>query len=182
MLTSKQGALLAAGLALLVLVLLGASFLRTPASALHRGALPTPSGTPTQPAAPPPTSPPTQTLQSPPTSTVRPAPTGVTYPLDQIRGIQDAVDRRDPGYLYYLDPVAVTKRDLPRHGFNDGPIGVLMPPPGPRPTMTPHANEHNIPEVDTIVRYAGRQYWIVLDQLVREGAGGIWLIITITPM
>lgn len=106
---------------------------------------------------------------------------GITYPLDQVRRIQHAVDRGESRYLYYLDPVKVTLRDLPEDGFSGGPIAVVSPSP-PEPAPTAHTGEDGLPETDVIVRYGGRKYWIVLNQFARHGRGGAWMIITITPM
>ena len=104
------------------------------------------------------------------------------YPMHQINLWQQAAIRGAPNYRYYLDPVKVTVHDLPKYGFTRGPIAVLHPPPPPQPTSTPHTNEQGLNEVDVIVRYLGRKYWIVLDQPARQGPLGMWVIITITPM
>jgi hypothetical protein len=106
---------------------------------------------------------------------------GITYPLSELSAIQRAVDRGDQRYRYYLDSVQVTLRDLPRYGFDAGPITIVNPPP-PQPAPTAHRGEDGNPECDVIVRYRGRQYWIVLNQFMQHGPGGIWSIITITPM
>jgi hypothetical protein len=101
--------------------------------------------------------------------------------VPQINAIQQTVNRGNASDRYYLNPVKVTQRDLPRYGFTQGPITVVSPPP-PQPPPTPHTGEDGKPETDVIVRYRGRKYWIVLNQLVQHGPKGIWLIITITPM
>jgi hypothetical protein len=135
-----------------------------------REALPTPS--------PAPTAAPTASL---PTTVSRPRTGGITYILSHLEHIQAAADAGDPRYLYYRDPVKVTLRDLPLYGFAPGPITIVSPNP-PEPAPTSHTNEHGLPETDVVVRYRGREYWIVLDQFVRRGPSGIWSIMTITPM
>ena len=102
--------------------------------------------------------------------------------MHQIYSLQAAAAQGNPRYSYYLDPVEVTLHDLPKYGFSRGSIAVVSPPPPPHPTSTPHINEQRLNEVDVIVRYEGRKYWIVLDQLAQQGPRGMWVIITITPM
>lgn len=106
---------------------------------------------------------------------------GITYDLSALQAIQGAADRRDPAYGYALDPVRVTLHDLPGFGFRPGPIAVVSPAP-PAPSPTAHLGEDGRPETDVIVRFDGAEYWIVLNQFVRQGPGGIWSVITITPM
>lgn len=106
---------------------------------------------------------------------------GISYPIQQLRRLQAAVDRGDPRGAYHLNPVAVTERDLPAYGFTPGPITILSPPP-PHVAPTAHLGEDGLPETDVIVSYGGRRYWIVLNQFIRHGPAGIWSIITITPM
>jgi hypothetical protein len=77
--------------------------------------------------------------------------------------------------------VLVVERDLPRYGFAPDPVTVVDPAP-PAPAPTAHLGEDGNPECDVIVRFRGRQYWIVLNQFIRHGPAGIWSIITITPM
>lgn len=106
---------------------------------------------------------------------------GITYSLARLRWIQRAVDRGEPRYRYYLDPVKVTRRDLPKYGYTGRPIVVVSPSP-PEPAPTAHHGEDGLPETDVVVRYRGREYWVVLNQFVRRGPRGIWSIITITRM
>jgi hypothetical protein len=106
---------------------------------------------------------------------------GITYPLSKLRHIQAAVDHGNRCLRYYLNPVQVTGHDLPLYGFSAGPITVISPP-APHVAPTAHRGEDGLPETDVVVRYRGHQYWIVLNQFIRHGPGGIWSIITITPM
>jgi hypothetical protein len=106
---------------------------------------------------------------------------GITYDTSRLHAIQHAVDAGDKRYLYYRNPVQVTVRDLPQYGFTAGSIEVVSPP-APHVAPTAHHGEDGLPETDVIVRYRGRQYWIVLNQFVEHGSAGIWSIITITPM
>jgi hypothetical protein len=104
---------------------------------------------------------------------------GISYITSDLQALQAAVDRGNDRYA--LDPVKVTVHDLPQYGFAPGPIEVVAPP-APHVAPTAHTGEDGLPETDVIVRFGGRQYWIVLNQFVRHGPGGIWSIITITPM
>lgn len=138
---------------------------------------------------------PTAAISPSPAPTAAPSPTarprvtpvphvrtgGITYILSRLQAIQAVADRGDPRFLYARDPVKVTLHDLPRYGFRGAPIAVVSPNP-PEPAPTAHVNEHGLPETDVVVRFRGRKYWIVLDQFVRQGAGGIWSVMTITPM
>jgi hypothetical protein len=106
---------------------------------------------------------------------------GIGYPIRRLRRLQALVDRGDRRYRRLLDPVKVTLYELPHYGFTRGGIAVVSPSP-PHPSPTAHAGEDGYPETDVVVRYRARKYWIVLNQLMRRGPGGIWLVITITPM
>jgi hypothetical protein len=120
---------------------------------------------------------PTETPASLPASHLRTG--GISYVMSDLQTLQAAADRGEAPYA--LDPVRVTVHDLPRYGFTPGPIEVIAPP-APHVAPTAHTGEDGLPETDVIVRYGGRQYWIVLNQFIRHGPGGIWSIITITPM
>lgn len=104
---------------------------------------------------------------------------GISYIMSDLQALQAAVDRGNDRYA--LDPVKVTVHDLPQYGFAPELIEVVAPP-APHVAPTAHTGEDGLPETDVIVRFGGRQYWIVLNQFVRHGPGGIWSIITITPM
>ena len=106
---------------------------------------------------------------------------GITHDLSRLQSIQRAVDRGNNRYGYYRNPVQVTVHDLPQYGFSSGRIEVISPP-APHAAPTAHHGEDGLPETDVVVRYRGRQYWIVLNQFVEHGPTGIWSIITITPM
>lgn len=106
---------------------------------------------------------------------------GVSYSMAWLRWLQRQVDRDNPRYRFYLDPVQVTLRGLPHLGYSGAPIR-LVAPARPRPAPTAHRGEDGLPETDVIVRWRGRRYWVVLNQFVRAGPSGIWSIITITPM
>ena len=99
--------------------------------------------------------------------------------MADLQTLQASVDRGNNRYA--LNPVLVSVHDLPHFGFSPGPIRVVAPP-APHVAPTAHTGEDGLPETDVIVQFAGRQYWIVLNQFVRHGAGGIWSIITITAM
>jgi hypothetical protein len=106
---------------------------------------------------------------------------GISYSLSWLHWLQRQVDRGNRRYRFYLDPVQVTLRGLPHLGYAGAPIR-LVAPPRPRPAPTAHHGEDGLPETDVVVRWRGRQYWVVLNQFVRAGPTGIWSIITITPM
>lgn len=106
---------------------------------------------------------------------------GITYSIPWLRWVQWQADHHNPRYTYYRDSVQVTLRDLPHYGYRGAPIQLISPP-RPQPAPTAHHGEDGQPECDVIVRYRGRKYWVVLNQFVRYGPGGIWVIITITPM
>lgn len=106
---------------------------------------------------------------------------GVTYALSWLRYAQRQADRGNRRYLFYRNPVRVTLHDLRHYGYTGAPIR-LVAPPRPVPAPTAHHGEDGQPETDVIVRFRGRRYWVVLNQFVRYGPGGIWVIITITPM
>jgi hypothetical protein len=114
-------------------------------------------------------------------ATPHPRTGGVTYSIAWLRWLQGQVDKGNPRYRFYLDPVQVTLRGLPHNGYRGAPI-YLVAPPRPRPAPTAHHGEDGLPETDVVVRWRGRQYWVVLNQFVRAGPRGIWSIITITPM
>jgi hypothetical protein len=101
--------------------------------------------------------------------------------MPNLERLQRQADRGNRCARYALDPVEVVLHDLPGFGFGAGRI-VLVSPPRPHPAPTAHHGEDGLPETDVIVRYRGREYWIVLNQFVHHGARGIWSIITITPM
>lgn len=129
----------------------------------------------------PPRSPHAAATTATPSSEKTPRTGAVTYDLSILRGLQVAADRRDPKYTYLLDPVAAVRGDLPKLGFGPDPVSILSPAP-PAPSPTAHPGEDGQPETDVIVSYRGRRYWIVLNQFVRQGAAGIWSVITVTPM
>ena len=106
---------------------------------------------------------------------------GVSYGVSWLHWLQGQVDRGNPRYRFYLDPVQVTLRGLPHLGYTGAPIQ-LVAPSRPRPAPTAHHGEDGLPETDVVVRWKGRQYWVVLNQFVRSGPSGIWSIITITRM
>lgn len=106
---------------------------------------------------------------------------GISYSIPWLRWVQWQADHRNPRYTYYRDPVQVTLRDLPKYGYTGARL-FLVSPPRPRPAPTAHHGEDGQPECDVIVRYRGREYWVVLNQFVRFGQGGIWVVITITAM
>lgn len=106
---------------------------------------------------------------------------GISYSVSWLHWLQRQVDRGIPRYHFYLDPVQVTLRGLPRLGYRGSPIHLVRPA-QPRPAPTAHHGEDGLPETDVVVRWRGRQYWVVLNQFIRPGPSGIWSIITITPM
>lgn len=114
-------------------------------------------------------------------SSPKPRTGGITYSIAWLRWLQRQVDRGKAHYRFYLDPVQVTLRGMPRLGYTGSPIS-LVAPPHPRPAPTAHRGEDGLPETDVVVRWRGREYWVVLNQFVRPGPSGIWSIITITPM
>jgi hypothetical protein len=101
---------------------------------------------------------------------------GISYSIPWLRYAQQQADRGNPRYRFYLNPVAVTRHDLPRYGFTGASILDA------RQVTHAHHGEDGQPETDVVVSYRGRRYWIVLNQFIRLGPGGIWVIITITPM
>ena len=101
---------------------------------------------------------------------------GISYSIPWLRYVQQQANRGNPRYRYYLNPVAVTRRDLPKYGFTGAPIL------NARQVRPIHHGEDGQPETDVVVSYRGRRYWVVLNQFIRLGPGGIWVIITITPM
>jgi len=101
---------------------------------------------------------------------------GISYSIPWLHYVQAQADRYNPRYRYYLNPVAVARHDLSRYGFTGAPIR------GATQVRPIHHGEDGQPETDVVVSYRGHHYWIVLNQFIRLGPGGIWVIITITPM
>lgn len=105
----------------------------------------------------------------------------IYYALSGLDAIQRGADAGRAVDALYLNPVRATLRQLPGDGFSGAPV-VLVHPATVQAAPTPHVGEDTRPETDVIVRYRGREYWIVLNQFVRHGPRGIWSVITITPM
>ncbi len=103
----------------------------------------------------------------------------MTYPASKLRYAQQQASQGNPSYTYYLNPFKVIKTDLPKHGFNAGPITIVSPPPPPQPTPTPYTNSKGLPEIKIKVQYQGKTYLITLDQPETKGPGGIWVIVNI---
>lgn len=114
-------------------------------------------------------------------SSPKPRVGGISYSITWLRWLQRQVDRGNRRYRFYLDPVQATLRSLPHLGYTGSPLQLVLPP-RPRPAPTAHRGEDGLPETDVVVRWRGRQYWVVLNQFVRAGPHGIWSVITITAM
>jgi hypothetical protein len=106
---------------------------------------------------------------------------GITYSMAWLRWVQRQVDHGNKRYRFYLDPVQTTLHSLPHLGYTGSPIE-LVAPTKPKPVPTAHHGEDGLPENDVVVRWRGRQYWVVLNQFICPGPTGIWSVITITPM
>jgi hypothetical protein len=149
-------------------------------------ATPRPGPTGTSAAGPTGTPVPAKVTATPTTQSTSPAAGGVqtgpiSYPQSKVNHVQQAANRGDSSFTYYLDPTQVVMNDLPMFGFKGG-FTVVSPQPAPQPTATPYTNTAGKMETQFNVKYQGKTYLIILDQPVQQGAKGIWLITTIKPL
>jgi hypothetical protein len=100
----------------------------------------------------------------------------VSYPAHEVASLQAAVDRGDPHYAFYLNPVEVVQYDLPAFGFTKG---FQITSPGASPTPTPYTSTDGRPAVKVVVSYQGQTYTAITGQPATRGAKGIWLILSI---
>lgn len=103
----------------------------------------------------------TPTPQPRPTVTPTKAPSGphlgaITHTAAEIHTIQTGATAAVPAYAYYLNPVTVAARSLPRYGF----LGTFQ----------------IFPKITVVVSYRGKKYDVVVAQPSGFTAGGIWVV------
>lgn len=99
----------------------------------------------------------------------------ITHPQREVTQAQAGVDRNDGAYSWYLDPRAVVQHQLPTYGFQN--VQIVSPAASPSPT--PHQGALNRPVVKFIVSYGGQEYTVAVTQPGKQGARGVWFVVTI---
>ena len=99
----------------------------------------------------------------------------ITHRMRDVTTAQAGVDRKDPAYTFRLNPRQVVTQTLSREGF--GTFTIVEPAASPSPT--PHLGVDHRMLVRFIVSYQGQEYTVAVAQPGRQGATGVWFIVTV---
>jgi len=99
----------------------------------------------------------------------------ITHPASLVNAAQAGVNRKDPAYMFRLNPRQVVMQTLPKEGF--ATFSIVSPAPSPSPT--PHMGVDNRPVIRFIVSYQGQEYTVAVAQPAKQGPTGVWFIVTV---
>lgn len=101
----------------------------------------------------------------------------VTRPQSKVTQIQTAASNGDPNYTFYLDPTKTLNKTLPAEGFTQ--TFTVVKPTTANPTPTPYTGPDGRPLVKYYVRYQNQIFTVQVVQPGTRGPTGIWVIATI---
>jgi hypothetical protein len=101
----------------------------------------------------------------------------ITHKAAEVRSVQSSVDAHKPAFSWYLNPVTVVRKSLPRYGFVK-PVQLIQPA-APQPTPTAYVDPTGRPTVKVLIRYRRKLFTAFVSQPGRKGPRGIWLLLTI---
>jgi hypothetical protein len=99
----------------------------------------------------------------------------ITHPMRDVTAAQAGVDRKDPAFMFRLDPRQVVMQTLPKEGFSN--FTIVEPVASPSPT--PHVGVDHRMVIRFVVSYQGKEFTVAVAQPGRQGATGVWFIVTV---
>jgi hypothetical protein len=101
----------------------------------------------------------------------------ITHTQSAVSQAQSAANSNASGASWRLDPRQVVLHSLPTYGFHS--FSIVSPAPSPSPTPKVGSDKRYL--VRFLVDYRGKQYTVAVAQPAKQGAGGVWFIVTILP-
>lgn len=101
----------------------------------------------------------------------------ITHPPSKVAAAQRGADAGNSSYTFRLNPRQVLQTALPTYGFHG--FSVVSPPASPSPTPRVGADHRNV--IWYVVSYQSHDYTVAVAQPAKQGATGVWFIVTILP-